>query len=73
MIEWTRGFGRCGSACGRFTLHHYAYGLWSLYDYGGEDWPDRATLPDGRMTPSVSSFRSLKDAKHEAERRVKND
>ena len=68
MIEWTHGF-RCRSACGRFTIQHYAYGLWSLYDYGDE-WPEQATLPDGRKTPSVSSFRSLKNAKQEAERRV---
>lgn len=69
MIQWIHGL-RCHSACGRFFLLGNAYGLWSLCDHGDEDWPDRATLPDGRMTPSVTTFRSMKAAKREAERRL---
>ncbi len=72
MIEWVHGL-RCHAAksvCRRFTLHSHAYGLYSLYDYEGENWADRATLPDGRMAPSVSTFRSMKAAKHEAARRM---
>lgn len=75
IIEWIqRGMGTgLKSDCGRFTLHSHAYGLYSLYDYEGENWPNRAILPDGRMTPSVSTYRSMKAAKRDAERRGKND
>lgn len=56
MIEWIHGF-RCRSVCGRFSIQHRAYGLWSLWDLADPD------------APSVTAFRSMKDAKREAARR----
>ena len=69
-MKWRqRGFGTgLESDCRRFAVVFHAYGLWSVYDYGGEDWEGRATLPDGRKAASVATFRSLRDAKTFAEK-----